>query len=74
MLMTLLFIHSCRESCQAFGKCVCHITQAWASYPVEKCLFMQHRVGLLGHRIDKEGIHTDERKVQIIRDAHPPSS
>ena len=38
---------------------------------LKKCSFMQPRVELLGHCIDKEGIHTDERKVQNIRDAHP---
>ena len=41
---------------------------------LKKCSFMQPRVELLVHCIDKEVIHTDERKVQIIRDAHPPSS
>ena len=39
-----------------------------------KCSFMQLRVQMLGHSIEKEGIHTDERKVQNIWDAHPPSS
>ena len=50
------------------------ITQAWTSYPVEEVLVHATCVKLLGHCIDKEGIHTDERKVQTVRDAHPPSS
>ena len=41
---------------------------------LKKCSFMQPCVELLGHRIDKEGIHTDKRKVQIIRDIHTPST
>ena len=41
---------------------------------LKKCSFMQPRVELLGHCIDREGIHTDEGKVQTIRDAHPPST
>ena len=41
---------------------------------LKKCSFMQSCEELLGYCIDKEGIHTDERKVQIIRDAHPPST
>ena len=35
---------------------------------------MQSHVELLGHCIDEKGIQTDERKVQTIRDAHPPST
>ena len=41
---------------------------------LKKCWFMQTRVELLGHCIDKESIHTDERKVHTIRSAHPPST
>ena len=41
---------------------------------LKKCSIMQPRVELLGHSIDKDGIHTDERKVQSICDAHPPSN
>ena len=41
---------------------------------LKKCSFMQPRVELSGHCIDKERIHTDERKVQTIRDAHSPRS
>ena len=41
---------------------------------LKKCSFMQPRVGLLGHCIDKGGIHTDGRKVQTIRDAHASRS
>ena len=41
---------------------------------LKKCSFMQPRVELMGHCIEKESIHTDERKAQTIRDAHPPRS
>ena len=41
---------------------------------LKKCSFMQTRVEFLGHCIGKECIHTDERKVQTIRDVHQPSS
>ena len=41
---------------------------------LKNCSFKQTRVELLVLCIDKEGILTDERKVQSIRDAHPPSS
>ena len=41
---------------------------------LKKCSFMESRVERLGHCIDKEGIHTDERKVQSTRGAHPPST
>ena len=41
---------------------------------LKRCSFMQSRVELLGYCIDKEGIHTDGRKVQTIRDFQPPSS
>ena len=43
-------------------------TQAWASYSLKKCSFMQPLVEFLESRINKEGIHTDERKVQTIHD------
>ena len=42
--------------------------------PVEEELLHASRVEMLGHCIGKEGIHTNERKVQNIRDAHPPSN
>ena len=35
---------------------------------------MQLRVKLLGNCINKEGIYTNERKVQTVRDTHPPST
>ena len=35
---------------------------------------MQPRVELLGHCIDKEGIHSVERKVQSILSTHPTST
>ena len=41
---------------------------------LEKCSFMQPRVELLEPCIDEEGIHTDEGKIQTIRDAYLPSS
>ena len=41
---------------------------------LKKCHFMQPRVELLGHYVDKDGVHTDEVKVEKIRDALPPRS
>ena len=41
---------------------------------LKKCSFMQPRVELLGHCIDKKVIHTDERKVQTTRGVHPSST
>ncbi len=39
---------------------------------LSKCFFMQPRVQLLGHIIDRYGVHTDKDKVQKIRDAQSP--
>ena len=39
---------------------------------LSRCFFMQPRVQLLGHIIERYGFHTDEDKVQKIRDAHSP--
>ena len=41
---------------------------------LKKSSFMQPVVELLGHCIDKEGIHTGERKVKIVREALRPST
>ncbi len=37
-----------------------------------KCFFMQPRVNLLDHVIDKCCVHIDEDKVRKVRDAQPP--
>ena len=37
-----------------------------------KCKFMQSSVEYLGHRIDAEGLHTTEHKLQAIREAPFP--
>ena len=39
---------------------------------LSKCFFMQPKVHLLGHFIDRYGVHTDEGKVQKLIDGQPP--
>ena len=39
---------------------------------LKKCHFMQPRVELLGHYVDKDGVHTDDVKVERIKNALPP--
>ncbi len=39
---------------------------------LSKCFFMQPKLQLLGHVIYRYGVHTDEGKVQKIRNAQPP--
>ena len=41
---------------------------------LKKCSFMQPRVELLGHFVDKDGVHVDGVKVERIRNAHPPTT
>ena len=38
----------------------------------DKCQFMKDSVVYLGHRIDKDGLHSTEEKVRAIRDAPIP--
>ena len=41
---------------------------------INKCSFMHPKVELLGHMVDKEGIHVDEQKVVKIKEAEIPTS
>ena len=40
----------------------------------EKCEFMQNQVEYLGHRIDSEGIHATDSKLEAITNAPPPKN
>lgn len=41
---------------------------------LKKCSFVQPRVELLGHFVDKDGVHVDGVRVERIRNAHPPTT
>ncbi len=42
---------------------------------IKKCpSFTQSSVELLGHIVDKNGVHVDEQKVEKVRDAIPPTT
>ena len=38
---------------------------------IRKCSFMQPSGELLGHVVDKNGVHVDDQKVENVRDAIP---
>ena len=40
---------------------------------VAKCFFAQPQVELLGHIVDKEGVHTDPKKIKAIKEAPTPT-
>ena len=41
---------------------------------IKKCSFMQPRVELLGHIVDKNGVHIDDQKVEKVRDDIPTTT
>ena len=41
---------------------------------LKKCFFMQPRVELLGHLVDKNGVHVHDAKIERIRDALSPTN
>ena len=41
---------------------------------IKKCSFMHPNVELLGHIVDKNGVHVDDQKVEKVRDAIPPTT
>ncbi len=41
---------------------------------IKKCSFMQHKVELLGHVVDRNGMHVDDHKVDKIKNAVSPTT
>ena len=41
---------------------------------LDKCRFLQDSVEYLGHKIDAQGLHTTDSKLQAIREAPPPTN
>ena len=41
---------------------------------MDKCSFGMQSIQYLGYIIDREGVHVDPTKIQIIRDWPPPQS
>ena len=63
--MILLSIQQIKRAISSIQRTFCVNTQAWTSYPVEEVLALALRTELLGHYIDKEGIHTGEKTHKI---------
>lgn len=40
----------------------------------DKCVFLQSKVGYMGHLVDETGIHPTEEKVEAIKDAPEPNN
>ena len=61
------------RSKEELDKVLARLEQYGAHVKLSKCEFLKSEVQYLGHRIDSEGLHPTEEKVQAIRNAPPPT-
>ncbi|KAG8230003.1 hypothetical protein J437_LFUL008444 [Ladona fulva] len=61
-----------QEHLQNLRQVLKRLKQAWLLLKLAKCRFMQKSVNYLGHRIDQQGIHQTEEKVEAIKKTPTP--
>ena len=58
-------------TCEPFGNVFVILRNKGLRLRIKKCSFMQPIVELLGHVVDKNGVHAAEQTVEKVRDAIP---
>ena len=60
------------EHIETLDKVLGHLEDAGLRLKRNKCVFMAESVDYLGHRIDQEGLHPTEEKLEAVWDAPKP--
>jgi len=60
------------EHIETLDKVLSRLEDAGLRLKRNKCVFMAESVDYLGHRIDQEGLHPTEEKLEAVRDAPKP--
>lgn len=68
-LVLFLFLHSMKEHVKHLNKLFRVIQKARLNFKITKCDSTRPIVILLGHRVDKDGVHVDKDKIKVIMEA-----
>ena len=69
-----IFSKTMEQHLEDVGKVLERLTKANLKLNVDKCLFAQNEVQVLGHIVSKEGIKTNPTLVEGIRQKAPPTN